>query len=112
MCFSGPLPDPEALARYNQIIPDAAERIIKMAENEATSRRGNERMSVIHSIVITYLGMIFGFISVLIISALVWYSIYKSYEKTAAAIAVGCIAAVAGVFVFFKRNAKRKLPDE
>jgi uncharacterized membrane protein len=31
---SGPLPDPDTLKEYNEILPDAAERIFKMAEKE------------------------------------------------------------------------------
>ena len=30
---SGPLPAPEQLEKYNRIIPNAAERIVKMAED-------------------------------------------------------------------------------
>ncbi len=33
--FSGPIPPPELLSQYNDIIPDAAERILRMAENDA-----------------------------------------------------------------------------
>jgi len=40
---SGPLPDPEALAKYNDIIPDAAERILKMAESQASHRQELEQ---------------------------------------------------------------------
>lgn len=42
--YSGPLPQPEALAKYDQIVPGAAERIIKMAEKRnGTSTRHRER---------------------------------------------------------------------
>ena len=103
---SGPLPAPETLGLYDQITPGAAERIISMAEEEAKSRRHNERTTIKHTLIIAYLGIIFAFISVIIVSSLVYYAIYKSYEQTAAAIAVGCIAAVAGVFMFFRRSKK------
>jgi Predicted membrane protein (DUF2335) len=36
--WSGPLPQPEALERYNQIVPSAAERIIRMAETQHDHR--------------------------------------------------------------------------
>ena len=32
--WSGPLPDPNSLARYNEVLPNAAERIMSMAEKE------------------------------------------------------------------------------
>src|SRR5437879_5157716 len=37
--LSGPLPPPEALASYNQIIPGLSDRIVKMAEAEGQHRR-------------------------------------------------------------------------
>ena len=41
--FSGPIPPPELLARYNDIVPNAAERILSMAEREAAHRQQVER---------------------------------------------------------------------
>ncbi len=36
--FSGPLPPPEIMEHYGRIIPDAPERILKMAEKEQSIR--------------------------------------------------------------------------
>lgn len=36
--FSGPLPPPEDFERYNQVAPDAANRILRMAEKEQQIR--------------------------------------------------------------------------
>lgn len=36
--FSGQLPPPEILAKYNSVVPNAAERIITMAETQAADR--------------------------------------------------------------------------
>lgn len=41
--FQGPLPHPELLNRYDQIIPGAADRIISMAEAESAHRREQEK---------------------------------------------------------------------
>jgi uncharacterized membrane protein len=37
--FSGPLPPPEVLKRFDEIVPGAAERIIKMAEAQSEQRK-------------------------------------------------------------------------
>ena len=37
--YSGPIPPPEYLAKYNEIHPGLAERIIIMAESESVHRR-------------------------------------------------------------------------
>jgi len=42
----GPLPPPDELQRYESILPGAAERIISMAEGQATHRRQLERDAV------------------------------------------------------------------
>lgn len=44
--FQGPIPPPHLLAQYDQLLPGAAERLIKMAEDEAEHRRGIERAVV------------------------------------------------------------------
>ena len=100
--YSGPLPQPEALAQYDKIVPGAAERIIKMAEKEMEHRHGIESSMTRNVIRTTVLGIIFAFLSVLILSGSVLYALYRGFDTVAASIAVGSIAAVAGVFMFFK----------
>jgi uncharacterized membrane protein len=40
--FSGPMPHPELLGQYEQLCPGSADRIIRMAEQEAEHRRSAE----------------------------------------------------------------------
>ena len=102
--YAGPLPQPEALAKYDQIVPGAAERIIKMAEKEMEQRHNADNLMTRNAIRTTFLGIIFAFLSVLILSGLVFYALYKGFDTVAATIAVGAIAAVASVFVFFRKR--------
>src|SRR3954471_19352404 len=41
---SGPLPDPADLAAYNAVIPNGADRIMKMAEAQSTHRMELEKL--------------------------------------------------------------------
>lgn len=100
--YSGPLPKPEDLAKYNQVVPGAAERIIAMAEKEMDFRHKSENKLQGHAVRIATVSIVFAFVSVLILSGLVWFALYKGFDTVAASIAVGSIAAVAGVFMFFK----------
>lgn len=45
---SGPIPDAQTLAQYGEIIPDAPERILRMAEKQSDHRQHLEKY-VIHS---------------------------------------------------------------
>lgn len=58
--FSGPLPPPEAFMGYRDVLPDAPDRILRMAENEQEMRReamrgaiGNDRRKIAGSITIS-----------------------------------------------------------
>ena len=104
---SGPLPHPELLSRYNEIVPNAAERIMNMAENEQKHRLLMDKKSTINAIIMGYLGIIFALFSVVILAGLVYYALLKGFDVTAAALGVGAIASVAGVFMFFRRNIKK-----
>jgi len=44
--FSGPLPHPQILEKYNEVVPDAAERIIAMAENQSKHRQELETKAI------------------------------------------------------------------
>src|SRR3989338_7839901 len=58
--FSGPIPPPQILQQYNNVVPDAAERIIRMAEKQSDHRMDLERKVVNSNISKSYLGMILG----------------------------------------------------
>lgn len=60
--FAGPLPPPDILEKYNQISPGAAERIIKMAEDQAKHRQDLERKVIDADIIGGRRGQTCGFI--------------------------------------------------
>lgn len=60
--FSGPLPHPSILAKYEEILPGAATRIFEMAEEQATHRRDMEKKSLSLSGRDALLGIVLGFI--------------------------------------------------
>jgi uncharacterized membrane protein len=44
--YSGPLPPPAVLQRYDQVVPGAAERILRMAEGQSKHRQALESVVV------------------------------------------------------------------
>lgn len=44
--YAGPIPPPAMLARYNEVLPGAAERILKMAEEQSSHRQYLEKAVV------------------------------------------------------------------
>lgn len=60
MAFSGPIPPPEVLRNYDQILPGAAERIMAMAEKQSTHRHKLEENYLATEARNSLLGIIFA----------------------------------------------------
>jgi len=60
--FSGPLPPPHILEKYNDIIPNGAERIMVMAEEQSKHRKELEATVIKTDSRNSLLGVIFAFI--------------------------------------------------
>jgi uncharacterized membrane protein len=107
--FSGPLPPPEALERYNQTLPGLAERIIVMAESQHSHRLELEK-HVIHSNVSAQkLGTVLGFVVAMttVIGGIWLVHGGKSGEGLAAILTA--LASLVGVFVYSKREQQKDL---
>jgi uncharacterized membrane protein len=106
--FSGPVPPPSLLARYNDVIPDGAERILAMAERQSKHREILESQVITGNISAQKMGSIFAFIICLVAVvggfSLIW--IGKSADGLAAIIA--SLTALAGVFVYGKRQQRKE----
>lgn len=86
--FSGPLPSPEAFRQYNEIVPDAGQRILAMAEKEQQIRAdwqsqalSNERKRI-H-------GSVFLGISLIIVAGIATW-----FGNTTVAISLGLVGSV------------------
>jgi uncharacterized membrane protein len=67
--FSGPLPHPDHLERYGQIVNNGAERIFKMAESQMEHRMSMEKSLVQSDIHRSDRGLLYGFIIALVVTA-------------------------------------------
>src|SRR5258707_15759850 len=61
--YQGPLPQPEDFANYERVLPGAADRILKMAETQATHRQGLERFAVRGDFFKAMMGTVLGYIA-------------------------------------------------
>jgi uncharacterized membrane protein len=107
--WSGPLPHPEALERYNQIVPGSAERIIAMAEDQHDHRIEIETRVIESNISAQKLGTILGF--VVAMTAIVGGSllVYGGKETSGLTAIITALAGLVGVFVYGKREQKKEL---
>ena len=98
--FSGPLPHPDVLRKFNEIVPGAAERIIKMAEDQSTHRKELEKKVIDSDIARSKLGQILGFIIAITgLGVSVIVAVYGS-ALAGGIIGVGTLASLVGVFMY------------
>ena len=98
-----PLPPPETLLEYEQALPGLADRIVAMAERQASHRQNIEIEEQRSKHRLQKVGQACG-IAIVLASLLLVY-----LEKPgAAAIAIVALAALAGVFVFSKYHSSAK----
>lgn len=102
--FSGPLPPPEILSRYDQIVPGAAERIIAMAEKQAEHRQRLESTVVRGNTSAQTRGSWFAFlISMVAVCGGIWL-IHEGRSASGLATIITDLATLAGVFVYTRRR--------
>lgn len=101
--FSGPLPYPEILKKFDEVVPGAAERIIKMAEDQSIHRKELEKKVINSDIARSKWGQILGFvISVIGLLAAALIAIYGN-AVAGGIIGVGTLASLVSVFMYGSR---------
>lgn len=97
--WKAPLPPPEVLERFNEVVENGAERIVKAWEQETEHRRDMERRELSNFYGEARLGKVLAFLFVITALCLSGFAAYFGAEWLAAILAGGTIAAVVGAFV-------------
>lgn len=110
--FSGPLPHPALLAKYNEVIANGAERIMAMAERQSIHRESLEAQVVAENVASQKRGSIFAFI--ICLTALIGGFALIAFGKDATGLAaiISSLAALAGVFVYGKYQQRKERQEK
>lgn len=107
--FSGPLPPPEALERYNQTLPGLAERIIVMAESQHSHRLQLEKEVVHSNVSAQKLGTILGFVVAMTTVLGGMWLVHEGKSGEGLAAILTALASLVGVFFYSKREQQKDL---
>jgi Predicted membrane protein (DUF2335) len=97
VAYEGPLPPAQELIRYNQAHPEAAHRIITMAESQEAHRQKLETF-----------GLIFGFVIVIMVTGAGTLLIFNNKPGTGLVIALSGIATLVWPFVVSQRTKEER----
>ena len=106
--YLGPIPPPGALAQYEETLPGAADRILKMTENQQAHRRALETRVVESGARESIAGIAVG--GIVSVAALVVAAIFVTQGQPWFGIAavLGTIGSLAGVFVYGGRSQREE----
>lgn len=100
---SGPLPDAETLKKYDSVIPEGADRIMKMAEKQQEHRMSIEKSVISSQSKQSFLGQLFGLIIGLIGIGCGTFLAYTGQATVGGIIAGGTVVSLVSVFVIGKK---------
>ncbi len=102
--FSGPLPPPEILGAYNEILQNGAERIMKMAEHQSGHRIELEKHAIKEELKQSGRGQVFGFILAIIGMAIAFGLAFLGHDTVAGIFGTTTIVGLVTIFVIGKKR--------
>lgn len=102
--YQGPLPPPNALEKYENILPGSAERILRMAEAQAIHRQKQEEKIVNTTTFTQKLGIGFGFSIAMsgILGGI--FLIISGFDVGGLVAILGTLTALTGIFIYSRNK--------
>lgn len=98
--YMGPIPPPEMLAGYEEVLPGSANRILEMAEKQSQHRMSLEKTVTESDVKRANNGLVMAFgLSIISLAAAAYLAI-NGHEATASVIVGTNLAALAGSFIY------------
>jgi uncharacterized membrane protein len=110
--FIGPIPPPEILVQYNEAVPDAAERILKMAETQLEHRISIEKQVIDSNCKAQQRGPIYGLLVCLAAIGGGVYLVHTGKDAAGLASVLTPLAGIVAVFVYGKVQQKKELREK
>jgi uncharacterized membrane protein len=108
----GPLPSPEQLRIYEQVLPGAADRIVKMAEAQISHRHSIERRASRAGSRDSLAGILSALVMCMAALGVSAMLILRGFSAAGTIITGTSLAALAGAFIYGTNANKRRPPSE
>lgn len=112
---SGPLPNPAYLERYDRIIPNGAERIMRMAEKEQENRHDSQREArqlekdkINKQLKYMSRGQSMAFVLSIVILGLATLFVFTGHESMAYVLFAVSLISLAGLFLGISKKNNKK----
>lgn len=106
---SAPLPEPSELAAYNSIIPNGADRILKMAEAQSAHRIQIEALVISSQQKQGFCGQLFALIIALTVVVCATFAAISGQPTFASIIGGTALVSITSAFLYTRHSQKREL---
>lgn len=105
-----PLPPPQVLRGYDEVVPGAGERILAMAERAQSDAHSARQFGLEHAVRYLRRGQFFGFLASLVAFFVVGFAAYHGREVVASIVGGSTIVGLVIAFVATGRNGPSDAP--
>lgn len=109
---SGPLPDPETLAAYSEIIPNGAQRIMLMAEKQLEHRMRMEQKVVNGQMMQSNLGQILAFLIGIASLGAATFCVINGFEWAGSILGIGGLTGLVTAFIKGREQQEKNLEEK
>lgn len=110
--YRGPLPDPNTLAKYDQIVPNGAERIFKRFEEQSLHRMEIEKKVIQSNIEDSKRGQIFGFTIAMMFLIASFILAMLDHEVVASVLGGTTVVGLVTTFVVGRKSQAKELKEK
>lgn len=101
--FQGPIPPPEDLRGYEEVLPGASNRIVTMAEENSKHRRSMEKTIIEGNISLSKRGQWMGFFLAIFFVFIALFLAFKGYQKLGGILITTTLIGALVIFVLHER---------
>lgn len=109
---TGPLPTPESFRQYEEVLPGAADRILRMAENQQNHRIGLENQAIRRQFNQSGTGQWMAFFLAIYLISVGGFLIYSGHDEAGAAIITVTLGSLVIAFLKGKSSQKSDLESK
>ncbi len=104
--YRGPLPSPEMLRQYDNVLPGMAERLLEAFEKQGDHRRQMDEKSLTMNFRLARVGQVFAFLLGLAGLGSGTYLVSTGHSPEGVAVVFGAIGSLVGAFLWTGRREK------